>query len=501
MPKRSDLKRRAFLAMAAASPFALEACNSGSTVSVTPDPNAGLAFAPTLPAGQTVADLRFGFSPTPSTFPGYDPAGDAKALFVAGTPSPATSPVPGTLATGSYATNERYVIKVPQNWNGKLAVVGTPAFRSEFASDFIWGEYLLSKGYAWASSNKGIPYNAIVEAASASQSTTTAYPIPFNLLNLGTAQLTIRFGSLFPAPIPIATWNADFVTLTLAAKKFLLTYFGKLPTRTYAVGTSNGGAQVRTLIESRPDLIDGGVDWEGVYWTPNQNIFTYMPTFLAAMPTYVASGYTDTGSSSAIVAAGYNPDVKQASATNPSLWEEYYSHQASFYTDLTVFAYSLLIDSAVSSSFSVPDVTPNANPLLPGTINGTGMALPANRGAYVPSAQARANIATFSHTGSIGKPLISIAGTSDMFITPGNNATPYLNAVKSAGRSNQYWQYLVTGGTHVDTFSVLGYGLQPQLPFAWASFDQLVAVVESGFNPPGAGTQQTVSVSTQIVNH
>jgi len=39
------------------------------------------------------------------------------------------------------------------------------------------------------------------------------------------------------------------------------------------------------------------------------------------------------------------------------------------------------------------------------------------------------------------------------------------------------WQYIVAGGTHVDTFSPFGYGLQPQLPFAWAAFRQLVAMI------------------------
>jgi len=63
-----------------------------------------------------------------------------------------------------------------------------------------------------------------------------------------------------------------------------------------------------------------------------------------------------------------------------------------------------------------------------------------------------------------------------------------------------YWQYLVSGGTHVDTFAnpTWGYGLQPQLPFAWAAFNQLVNLVEHGVTPPGAGTQQSVSHPTDI---
>jgi poly(3-hydroxybutyrate) depolymerase len=35
------------------------------------------------------------------------------------------------------------------------------------------------------------------------------------------------------------------------------------PRYTYAVGTSNGGYQVRRAIEEAPRVFDGGVDWEG----------------------------------------------------------------------------------------------------------------------------------------------------------------------------------------------------------------------------------------------
>ena len=130
----------------------------------------------------------------------------------------------------------------------------------------------------------------------------------------------------------------------------------------------------------------------------------------------------------------------------------------------------------------------------------SGLGVPANRASYAPSSGAELVVAHFSHSGNIQKPLVSLAGSADVFVTAQNNAIPYLNAVKAAGKGSQYWQYLVAGGTHVDTFAnpAWGYGLQPQLPFAWAAFNQLVAVVERGFTPPGAGAQQPVSVPTQI---
>ncbi len=495
------MKRRRFLELAAVAPV-LTSCTSSSS------PVPGGPSGPLVSPGAPVADLRYGKFPLPAAFPGYDPSGDPAAL-VLNYVSPATSPVPGTLATGSYAPNERYVIKVPKAWNGKLMVAGTPATRSEFANEAIWGDFALANGYAFASSNKGIAYNAILETIAASPNPNRAYPIPFDYsvpltppLLLETDEYTYRLGVLNQSG-SIADWNQDYATLVRAAQQFLSFYFGKAPARTYAVGISNGGAQVRSLLENYGSLVDGGVDWEGVYWSQSLNILTYMPKFLAAMQPYVASGFKDTAAAAAIVAAGYPADIAGTTG-HPSLWFEYYANQPSFYADLTVFVYALFLDAAASSSLSAPGCSANpANPAgLPGTCNATGLAVPANRASYGPSSSADDVISRFAHTGRIEKPLVSIAGSADVFVTAANNATPYLNAVKAAGKGSQYWQYLVEGGTHVDTFAspAWGYGLQPQLPFAWAAFNQLVAIVERGFTPPGSATQQPVSNPSQIIS-
>ncbi|MBV8748219.1 MAG: hypothetical protein JO103_00750, partial [Candidatus Eremiobacteraeota bacterium] len=387
---------------------------------------------------------------------------------------------------------------------GKLVVCGTPSFRSEFANDAIWSDFLLANGYAFASSNKGIPYNAIVETIAASPNPNLSFPIDFNLAGLETAGLSFRFGSLYPNKKPIGGWNADMIQLTQTAQAYLTANF-HAPAKTYAVGLSNGGAEVRSLLEARPDLVDGGVDWSGVFWSPARSILDYLPVFVNAMQAYVASGFTSASAAATIQAAGYPADIKTASSAHPSVWFEYYSGQASFYSDLTLFAYALLLDPAATSTLpSNATFTPNAtNPVqLPGTPSAgiAGLADPQVRANYVPSPAARTAISAFAHTGKIGKPLISIAGAADMFITAANNATPYLNAVLGNGKGSMYWQYLVSGGTHVDTFAnpTWGYGLQPQLPFAWAAFNQLVNLVEHGVTPPGAGTQQSVSHPTDI---
>ncbi|MGP6157425.1 MAG: hypothetical protein ACLPYS_07960 [Vulcanimicrobiaceae bacterium] len=447
-----------------------------------------------------VPDLRFGYAPVPPPAPGFDPRLDAIEIYPAQVPFPATEPIPGTQITGSYAEGERYVVRVPDAWNGKLVVAGTPGLRSEFSNDAIWGDYLLSHGYAFACSNKGIPYGVVVEPIAQSAVRDRLYPVPFDLLALETNKLGARFGVLSPWLVPTTRWNEDFAALTVMAQAYLGERFGRRPTRTYAVGASNGGAQVRSLLESRPELVDGGVDWEGVYWSPQRYVLDQLPLFLQAMPAYVAGGFTDGAAAAKIVAAGFPPDRRQADPLHPSLWFEYYSGQPSFYVDTTVFAYGLLTDPEASSSISPEGCTPNPlDPVyLPGTAAGSGLAQPAARAAYRPSTSARQGIEAFAHSGAIGKPLVSIAGTDDILITPALNATPYLEAVIAQGRGAHFRQYLVNGGTHVDTFAAFGYGLQPQLPFAWAAFEQLVAIVERDFNPAGAGTQRAVDSPSEI---
>jgi hypothetical protein len=449
-----------------------------------------------------VADLRYGYAPLPPPVPGLDPLRDAAEIYPAQVPSPATEPIPGTQTIGSYAEGERFVLRVPDAWNGKLVVAGTPGLRSEFSNDAIWGDFLLSHDFAFACSNKGIPYGVVLDPIAASPTPDRLYPIPFDYLQLETNKIGARFGVLSPARVPTTRWNEDFAALTMAMQAYLEERFGRRPSRTYAVGTSNGGAQVRSLLESHAELVDGGLEWEGVYWTPQRCVLDQLPAFLQAMPAYVASGFSDRAAAEQIVAAGFPADRRQDDPQHPSLWFEYYSGQPSFYIDTTVFAYGLLLDPEVSSSISPEGCTPNAqDPLyLPGVAAGTGLAQPSARAAYVPSQAARAGIASFSHSGAIGKPLVSIAGSDDILITPAFNATPYLEAVCAQGRGAMCWQYLIEGGTHLDPFAAFGYGLQPQLPFAWAAFAQLVAIVEGGFQPSGAGTQRTVKTPAEIAS-
>lgn len=489
MIDRDDFLR----AVAAALGIALiprQSASAQSSISDTPTPTATVRQLP---------DLRFGKAPTIDSAPGIDPAGDARALLAPGLTSSAASPIAGTLILYSEAGGRRHVLRIPSAWNGSLVVAGTSGTRSEFANDAIWSDFALARGYAFASSNKGIPYNAIVEPLADAAQHGVAYPIPFDVGGLESKQMAMRFGVLTPARIGIASWNEDFRALIEFARLTVRLERGAVPTHTYAVGLSNGGAQVRSALETFPDQLDGGVEVAAPRWTTTRSLLTMLPPFLAAMPAYVRSNFSDREARKAIEAAGFPADVIQSDLQHPSLWCEYYSNMAPFYNDVTLFVYALLIDPQATATLglgaSVPDVD---NPQrLPGTLSAGGLAQPQLRADYTPSPEAGDTIVAFTHTGAIERPLISLAGTKDILIPPDFHAVGYAKSVADAGRAHFHRLYLIENGTHFDSLVSFGYGLQPQLPFAWAAFDKLVRTVEHD-DTSDLGATRSVSTPSDI---
>lgn len=415
-------------------------------------------------------DLRFGAVPIPPALPGCDPAGDAGALVFPGMVSPAGAPIPGHQLFGSLGPGSRYVVRIPASWNGKLVVCGTPATRSEHANDATLGDFLLARGYAFASSNKGIPYNAIAQPLASGVLAAGAYPVPFPMGDAPGGSVALRLGALDPQHVPVAAWQEDLPRLVRAARDIVRDTMGRKVKRIYAVGLSIGGGQVRYLLERYPELVDGGLEWASVYWNPAENILTYLPAFLKLMPAYVASGYADRRVHDAIVAAGFPADRVQNHPLFASLWDAHYATVPPFYADLTVFAFAALLDPHAPALESL-----------------------AARAAYVPGAAVFAAVGAFAHTGKIERPLIGLAGDADVFITPQHNFAPYVAAVRAAKRGDRYWPYLIRAGTHVDGYAALGWNLQPQLPFVWIAFDRLVGIVERGERPAGAGKIRAVA--------
>jgi hypothetical protein len=418
------------------------------------------------------ADLRFGQAPLPEPTPGFDPAGDALALVARGMESPALEPIPGRQTFGSLAPGQRYVVRIPDAWNGKLVAAGTPATRSEFASDLIWSDYALSHGYAFAAGNKGIPFNAILEDGPGDR---LRYDLPFDLPGVTLRGKRLRFGALDPQPMSLADWYDDYVATIETAREVIQAATGREPELTYAVGLSYGGAQVRKLLETRPDLADGGVEWASVFWSEERHILTLLPGFLRLMPRYIASGYSDREVHDEIVALGFPPDRTQDDPLHPSLWADHYSNSLPFYNDVTTFVFGRLIDPDSPEVFGL-----------------------AERAAFVPSTAGRKTVASIAHSGALKRPVVAIAGEADVFVTPRHNLQGYAAAVGASGAAGQYRGYLIENATHVDGYVGFGYGLQAQLPFAWAAFEQLERIVERHAKPDGTGTVKRIANPAEI---
>src|SRR2546428_3675193 len=116
---------------------------------------------PTTPADNSLPGLpRFAFTPT------FDRGVIAPS---AGKGAPVTKVVPGLQINARIASDPagqaRFLLRLPDDWNGRLVVAGASGTRSEFNGDFAWSDHVLQQGYAYASQNKGVLKLSIVTLA------------------------------------------------------------------------------------------------------------------------------------------------------------------------------------------------------------------------------------------------------------------------------------------------------------------------------------------------
>jgi hypothetical protein len=246
--------------------------------------------------------------------------------------------------------------------------------------------------------------------------------------------------------------------------------YGHFPRRTYAVGTSNGGYQVRRAIEEAPDLFDGGVDWEGTYIDPNgPNILIDLPPAIKNFPAYKASNY-DPNSAAAqnILAAGYPPDIVNRNVSPPdSMWGRYSGQ----FWEVTACQWQERFDPTYQTYTA-----------------GLGDYDYLARVGVVPGVFG--SVAAVESTGKIKKPLITVAGTMDALLPIQRQARAYEAAVNDSRKGNneqrnaQYRLYEVQNGNHIESYV----NIYPQLvviqPHAQKAFDLLVDNVEANVPLP-----------------
>src|SRR5262249_9502067 len=345
----------------------------------------------TTPAADAIATLpRFAFTPrgdADTTAP--DPAHR----------TPIAGPVPGLQLNARIADDPqgeaRILLRLPDDWNGRLVVAGAPGTRSEFAGDFAWSDYVVQKGYAYVAQNKGV---LNLRASNADDGSACR-------LNPSSATF-VHFYDDDPGQ-PFTRWGEFMAEAARLARAGVRIRYGRDAQHSYAVGTSNGGYQVRRAVESYPGLFDGGVDWEGTFVDPEMpNLLSTLPPAILNYPDYAASGF-DPASTAAknIRAAGYPPDLVVRQGATASLWGLHYLR----FWEVTLCQWQKRLDPAYDTYEAGLDYYVYLERLSVSDV-------------------AR-NLAAFRTTGRIRRPLITVAGTMDALLPIDAHARAYARAV------------------------------------------------------------------------
>lgn len=380
-----------------------------------------------------------------TTLSGHTDPTDWAGLHAAGTRNP--SGVPGVQVDGYFpdtsTTNgtrgwnhdAQFVLRLPERWNGGLVVTGAPGVRKQYANDFVISDWVLARGYAFASTDKG---------------------------NTGTSFHTDgeRPGDA------VVEWNRRVTQLTEAARATVAAHYDRAPRRTYMTGVSNGGYLTRWQLENRPDLYDGGVDWEGTLQRADgPNLFTYLP---AALRHYPRHRLGDPAATRAMYDAGFPRGSE-------FLWDHHYA----VYWDLTQRTYREEFDPGYDGALQagVPFC-------LPGT-----PACDADYDYASRPPEVRAALERVQLTGRIGKPMLTLHGTLDTLLPPATDSDVYTRLVADAGRAGDHRYYVVEQGNHVDgLYDTFPDRLRPILPCHREAFVALEDWVERGTPPPPSGT-------------
>ncbi|MGH2987317.1 MAG: alpha/beta fold hydrolase [Solirubrobacterales bacterium] len=392
-----------------------------------------------------------------TTQTGHTNQSDWNGLHASGTHNPIG--VPGLQIDGYFPdestsnTNNgffhdsQFVLRMPDRWNGKLVVTGAPGVRAQYANDFIIGDWVLARGYAFASTDKG---------------------------NTGTG----FYNDGEDPGDAVAEWHRRVRELTLAAKETLRGYYGRAAQRTYITGISNGGYLTRWALEHDPELYDGGVDWEGTLFRPEgPNLFTYLPTALANYPAYLATG--DEAAHDRMIDAGFEPGSE-------FLWDYHYG----VYWDLTQRIYREEFDPGYDGPLSAG--IPFCQPGTP--------SCDADYQYEARPDEVKEAVARVSNSGELTRPMLTLHGTLDALLPIRTDSDVYARLVEDAGRAALHRYYTIEAGNHVDgLYDDFPDRLRPILPCQRAAFVALEQWVEDGTPPPPTGSVPK-SPSEDVVN-
>ncbi|GHH93324.1 tannase/feruloyl esterase family alpha/beta hydrolase [Streptomyces capillispiralis] len=374
----------------------------------------------------------------------YTDLSDQTGLTAAATRSP--SGVPGMQVDGYFPDSSgfndthgwrhdaQFVIRLPDRWNGGLVVTGAPGNRKQYATDKAISDQVLALGYAYAATDKG---NNGVDF--------------------------YRDGNR-PGDA-VAEWHTRTTQLTEAAQRAVALRYGHTPRRTYMTGVSNGGYLTRWQLENRPDLYDGGVDWEGTLWAADgRQPLTSLPVAVARM--FGAATDED------MYAAGF-------ARGSEFLWP--YHERA--YWGVTQKIYRAEFDPAHDPACPGPSAGSTTEQILAPCPSDASYDY-ASRPASVHRAVERVAL-----TGRIGRPMITLHGDLDALLPKATDSDVYDRMIEASGRGALHRYYTVQDGTHVDgLYDAYPEHLRPILPCYRSAFDALVTWVERGEAPPADRT-------------
>lgn len=170
--------------------------------------------------------------------------------------TPLPKAVPGTFITGALPPENRarFLLRVPRDWNGRLVVAAASGITNENTYDLYFSDHLLSKGYAFAATDKGVS-RAVVDGDTVVMAMTPESSIH--------------------------RWAGRLETLVDTARELILRRHGSSPEKVYAIGLSNGGFVARRAAEM--GFVDGAVDISGVMWRADKgNLLRELPALLRA---------------------------------------------------------------------------------------------------------------------------------------------------------------------------------------------------------------------------
>lgn len=341
----------------------------------------------------------------------------------------------------------QFVLRVPNDWNGKLMVAGTPGIRDQFASDFVFSDFAMVEGWAYIAGDKGNMSTDFYHEG-ADERGGDAAP--------GSAHVPAK---------AIREWHSQYRQITVLAKRFLRENYGRAPTQTYAVGISNGGYQARVALERNPHLYDGGVDWEGTLFLPRgPHILTYLPTYLKYYDDWKQG---DEEAHERMLEAGLEPGSEP-------LWDYHWT----IYWGLTQKIYRAAIDPGYTLD------PPDQPPVM--VVPPTDPDAEYDYSSRPPEVKDR--VATISNTGDIGKPLITLHGTYDSLLPISLDSDVYAKMVRDQGHGKIFRYYRVVGANHVDPQADDKPRMRALLPCVRNALNLLDRWVVRGIKPPRSHT-------------